>query len=214
MSMVTFLTFNAFQENTYIISDADKKAAIIDPGCHSPDEKDALKKHIADHDFIIEAVLNTHCHVDHVFGNHFAIQHYGTKLYMHQGELPVLQTYPQVAAMYGLPAEESPPPDEYLDHGDVFTLGTLKLKVLLTPGHSPASISFYNEDGGYIIGGDVLFENSIGRTDLPGGNHSVLLQSIKEHFLTLPDETIVYPGHGDKTTIGRERRSNPFLQSL
>lgn len=212
--MVTSLTFNAFQENTYIISTEEKEAVIIDPGCHSSEEKARLVKHISDKELRVMAVLNTHCHVDHVFGNKFATEHYGVKLYIHEGELPVLQSFPQVAALYGLAGETSPKPDGYLAAGETFVLGATELKVLFMPGHSPASIGFYCQEENYVIAGDVLFEGSIGRTDLPGGNFDTLMQSIKTELLTLPDHTQIYPGHGNPTSVGKERKDNPFLVGI
>jgi glyoxylase-like metal-dependent hydrolase (beta-lactamase superfamily II) len=213
MSIVTSFTFNAFQENTFLVSDeGTKKAIIIDPGCHDLTEREELINHIEKEDLEIVAIVNTHCHVDHVFGNAFLKKRYpDAPLYIHRGELPILKTYPTFAAMYGLSAEPSPMPDLYLEDGDVLTFGKTILKVLLTPGHSPASLSFYSEEDRYIIGGDVLFYDSIGRTDLPGGDYDTLIQSIEKHFLSLNDDIKVYCGHGQSTTIGHERRNNPFL---
>lgn len=173
-----------------------------------------LKTFIDENHLIVEKVVNTHCHVDHVFGNSYATSTFGVGLFIHRGELPVLSTYLQVAAMYGLAAEPSPDPDGFLEEGDDLCFGNTCLKIFLTPGHSPASISLYNEKDGYIIGGDVLFQGSIGRTDLPGGDFDTLMNSIKASFLCLPNDVVVYCGHGPSTTIGVEKRSNPFLQNL
>ncbi|MCB0667763.1 MAG: MBL fold metallo-hydrolase [Saprospiraceae bacterium] len=213
MSIVTGFTFNAFQENTYIIKDEKTdRSVIIDPGCHSEEEKQEILTHIKDNHLDISAIINTHCHADHVFGNAFLKQRFpDAPLCIHKGELIVLESYPAFAAMYGIPAEPSPKPDQYFEDGEIFTFGETKLKVFFTPGHSPASLSFYNEEDGYIIGGDVLFRQSIGRTDLPGGDYATLITSIKNHFLSLPDNVVVYSGHGPDTTIGFERRNNPFL---
>lgn len=213
MSNVTSFTFNAFQENTYIIEDTEsKKAIIIDPGCDQMTEREEIIDHLTKNQLQLVAILNTHCHVDHVFGNAFMKKRFPeAPLCIHKGELETLRTYPTFAAMYGLSAEPSPEPDQFLEDGDYFTFGNTSLKVCLTPGHSPASISFHNTVEQYIIGGDVLFYQSIGRTDLPGGNHHTLITSIKKHFLSLPDDTTVYCGHGPATTIGYERRHNPFL---
>ncbi len=211
MSIVTSLTFNAFEENTYVIYDDTRQGIIVDPGCHSTEEENQLRDFINSKDLDIEKIVNTHCHVDHVFGNQYATKTFKAGLYIHSGELPVLQTYPQVARMYGLAVKPSPDPQGFLEEGNQLTFGETVLEILLTPGHSPASISFYNEEEGYIIGGDVLFRGSIGRTDLPGGDMDTLLDSIRKHFLSLPDDTVVYCGHGPSTTIGVERRSNPFL---
>ena len=213
MSIVTPFTFNAFQENTYIIYDtASLEAVIIDPGCYTQEERDQITNFISSEKLKIEAILNTHCHVDHVFGNAYAKRTFpGAPLCIHQGEHMVLKTYPQFAAMYGLAAEPSPEPDRFLQTNEVLTIGDIDLKVLFTPGHSPASVSFYCEADKYIISGDVLFHNSIGRTDLPGGDFNTLISSIRTQLFTLPDNVVVYSGHGPSTTIGHEKRNNPFL---
>ncbi len=213
MSIVTSMTFNAFQENTYIISDGEE-AIILDPGCHSVSEQQQLSSKIDNLGVVVKHCVNTHCHLDHIFGNKYVVDLYGVELIMHKGELPLLRQAPMIANMYGLSIEPSPEPNRFLSHGDTFTFAHTEFEVLLTPGHSPASISFYNKKEGYVLAGDVLFQNSVGRTDLPGGDQATLFQSIKEHYLSMPDEVIVYPGHGPATTIGEERRSNPFLQNL
>ncbi len=214
MSIVTFFTFNAFEENTYVIYDkASSEAIVIDPGCHSPDEKEVLSSFLKKNNLILVAILNTHCHVDHVFGNAFLKKQFPeVPLCIHKGELPVLRAYPQFASMYGLAAEPSPTPDKFFADGDTFSFGNVNFEVCLTPGHSPASVSFYCRADSYIIGGDVLFRESIGRTDLPGGDYDTLIRSIEKHFFSLPDDVKVYCGHGPSTTIGHERKYNPFLK--
>ncbi len=213
MSIVTSLTFNEFQENTFIVYDDTSEAIIIDPGCHTTNEESQLKSFISEKNLTVKMILNTHCHLDHVFGNAFAAQTYEVGVFIHKDELPLLKSYVQVANMYGLQANESPDPVGFLDPGNDIHFGKTVLEVRFTPGHSPASISFYCKEDGYIIGGDVLFYGSIGRTDLPGGNYNTLLESIKSQFLSLPDEVTVYSGHGPTTTIGQERATNPFLLS-
>ena len=136
---------------------------------------------------------------------------YGLTLVSHKGEIPVLEFGSQTAAMYHIPYEKSPNIEIFVDEGDVISFGNTTLDIIYTPGHSPASISFYHKESKILIAGDVLFQGAIGRTDLPGGNFEVLIRMIKSKFLTLPDETIVYPGHGEHTNIGIEKRTNPFL---
>lgn len=213
MSIVTSFTFNAFQENTYIIEDEKtSQAIIIDPGCHSDAERSEIMQHLELHGYEISAIINTHCHADHVFGNAFLKKQFPrAPLYIHKNELPLLTNYPSFAAMFGVAAEPSPEPDAFLEEGEIFTFGECALRIFLTPGHSPGSISLYNESDGYIISGDVLFRQSIGRTDLPGGDYQTLIKSIEQSFLTLPDQVIVYSGHGPRTTIGYEKINNPFL---
>lgn len=208
---VISLTFNAFQENTYILYDDSKECIIIDPGCSNHQEEQILLKTINENALIPVQLINTHCHIDHVFGNKFVSNQFNLQLVSHRGEIPVLGAVPQIAQMYGLDVNPSPPITQFLDEGDEVTFGLSRLKVLFTPGHSPASISFYNEADKILIAGDVLFQGSIGRTDLPGGNYDLLIEMIKTKFLSLPDDVIVYSGHGPSTNIGFERKHNPFL---
>lgn len=211
--IVESLTFNPFEENTYIIADTEKKECIIiDPGCFDQQERDELETFLARSGWKPVRLINTHCHIDHILGNAFAARTYGLDLEIHSGELPVLHAGPAVAAMYAIPYEVSPQPSKFLNEGDILTFGGKEIEVIFAPGHSPASICLYSKDGGWLIGGDVLFYESIGRTDLPGGDHETLLSSIREKLWPLPGDTIVYPGHGPKTTIGHEKLFNPFLQ--
>ena len=214
MAVVAEFTFNPFQENTYVIYEENGECIIIDPGCYTQTERDTLSAFISDGNLRPVRLLNTHCHLDHVFGNQYIADKYQLGLEIHQGELPVLEAVPQVSAMYGIPnVVPSPTPSAYLNAGDVISFGKeTKLEVLFTPGHSPASVSFYNRKEGYLIGGDVLFQGSIGRTDLPGGDFNTLISSIKTQLFPLGDEVQVYSGHGPSTTIGEERRTNPFLK--
>jgi len=210
MLSIKLLVFNGFQENTYILYDETKACVIIDPGCYDPHEKEELAELITHHDLTVTAVLNTHGHVDHVLGNSFVRDKYKVKLYISAMDEPVMRAVKAYAGNYGFPQYHEATPDAYLKEGDVFTFGTQKLKVLFVPGHSPGHIAFYNEENKIVIGGDVLFRNSIGRTDLPGGNFETLIKSIHEKLFTLPDDVTVYPGHGPETTIGYEKRTNPF----
>jgi glyoxylase-like metal-dependent hydrolase (beta-lactamase superfamily II) len=206
------ITFNPFQENTYIIAGPSGDCILIDPGCFDSIERNELKTYIANHSLRPVRLINTHCHIDHILGNAFVANTWNLGLEIHKGELPVLESGTTVAGMYGIPYETSPLPASFIKEGDEITLEGYVLKVLFTPGHSPASICLYHEAGGWLIGGDVLFYESIGRTDLPGGNHELLLKSIREQLFVLPKDTIVYPGHVQETTVGYEKMFNPWLK--
>jgi glyoxylase-like metal-dependent hydrolase (beta-lactamase superfamily II) len=214
MAQVHFFTFSPFSENTYVIYDETKECIIIDPGCYTDAERKTLSNFIQEHDLTPVRLINTHCHLDHVFGNRYVAETYKLALEIHEGELPVLESVAVVSQMYGIPNVQQSPdpdPDKYINEGDTISFGNTALSVFFTPGHSPASVSFYCKEDNFIIGGDVLFQSSIGRTDLPGGNMDTLMKSIFDHFLTLPDETTVYSGHGNPTTVGAERKGNPFI---
>ncbi len=213
MIKVEHFTFNPFEENTYVLSNEKGDAVIIDPGCYFTEEERILKDFIESNKLKPVKLLNTHCHIDHVFGNQWVYKTYGLELYMHEGEKPVLEFAPSTGNFYGLGFSNYNGPLHFLSEGDEVFLGGDMLKVLFTPGHSPASICFYCAAQNFVIGGDVLFYESIGRFDLPGGNEQTLYKSIREKLYVLPDETVVYPGHGDKTTIGHEKRYNPFIRS-
>jgi hydroxyacylglutathione hydrolase len=155
-------------------------------------------------------VLNTHCHIDHVLGNFFVKEKYKTSLHIHKKDEPVLKAVKAYAPNYGFFQYQETFPDSYLEEGQVLKLGDEELKVLFVPGHAPGHVAFYNEKNKIVIGGDVLFYNSIGRTDLPGGDFDTLIESIHTKLFTLPDDVTVFPGHGPETTIGFEKRTNPF----
>ena len=212
MLTVKAFTFNSVQQNTYILFDEAKEAIIIDPGCYSNEEKQKVKDFIKKEDLKPVQLLNTHCHLDHVFGNQWVYENYELELFIHPNEEQVLYFAPQTAQMWGLPFENYNGLLHFLDNNDIIKLGDNELKVLLAPGHSPGSICFYNEEQNFVIGGDVLFKESIGRTDLPGGNYAALIESIRNQLFVLPDNVIVYPGHGEPTTIGHEKKHNPFLK--
>lgn len=206
-------TFGPFQENTYVLYDDTKECVIVDPGCSSRDEENQLKELIEVLGLRPIHLVNTHCHIDHVLGNRFISELYNLPLTSHKGEEVVLAMQPQVSGMYGIPYNPSPEITVFLDEEDTLVFGNTRLTVLFTPGHSPASISFYHEEKGILIGGDVLFQGSIGRTDLPGGDFDTLAKSIKSKFYTLPDKVVVHCGHGPSTTIGTEKVSNPFVKA-
>ena len=213
MSKVVKLTFGPFQENTYIIYDQTSECVVIDPGCSNAKERDELLKTIADLGLNPVRLINTHCHVDHIPGNPLIATTYGIGLEIHPDEVQVLRDAPDFAHIFQIEMSgDQPPVKAFINEGDVIKFGNTALKVLLTPGHSPGSISFYNETEGYVISGDVLFYRSVGRYDLPGADGGTLFQSITTQLMTLPDDVKVYSGHGPDTTIGSERRNNPFLK--
>lgn len=211
MNIVKFV-FSPFQENTYVLYDETKECVIIDPGCYDEKERKRLADFIEDRGLKPVRLLNTHCHIDHIFGNKFVSELYNLPLESHKDEQQMIEYSESKAGIYGVALEKSPAITVFWDEGDVITFGNSELEVLFTPGHSPASISFYNRKGNFIIGGDVLFRESIGRTDLQGGNFETLAHSIRTKFFTLPNETKVYSGHGDVTTVGYEKLHNPFVQ--
>lgn len=212
MIQVLKFTFNPFQENTYLLYDHTKACVVFDPGCQTPAEQQKLTDVIADLELKPELLVNTHCHIDHIFGNKFVMERYGLELAIHRGELPVLQSVETVGRMYGIAVEPSPLPSVFLEEGGELKFGESSLQIFFTPGHSPASLSFYSAADQFVIAGDVLFYEGIGRTDLPGGDFTTLIKSIQTNLFTLPDDVKVYSGHGPETTIGHEKQHNPFLQ--
>jgi len=213
MLRIVSFTFNAFSENTYLLIDeASHATAVVDPGAYSPAEQQTLRNYIEQEKLAVQYLLNTHAHIDHVLGNAFVLKQYPSLPFLlHPLDLPTLRAVGTYAGPYGFPAYEGTEPTGELAAGQVIELGESELQVRFAPGHAPGHVVFYDAAGGQLVGGDVLFKSSIGRTDLPGGDHATLIQSIKNELLTLPDATVVYPGHGPSTTIGAERRSNPFL---
>jgi glyoxylase-like metal-dependent hydrolase (beta-lactamase superfamily II) len=211
MLEIQCFTFNPFQENTYLLINEKKDCIIIDPGCYFEEERKELLAYIEKEGLNVTRLLNTHCHLDHIFGNRLVAKTYGVGLEIHMLDKIVLDRSPEIGKMYNVPFEPSVEPARYLEEGEKIQLGDDELVILLTPGHSPGSVCFYCAAQLFIIGGDVLFYQSIGRTDLPGGNHQTLINSIQEKLFVLPDDVTVYPGHGKSTTIGFEKRSNPFL---
>lgn len=211
LELVSF-TFNPFQENTYVLFDKSRECVIIDPGCSSPDEEEELQGFIERKELKPTKLILTHAHIDHVMGCRFVKNTWNLPMYMHRAEIPVLEATNKVGQMYGIPVSTPPPADAFLDEGDTFTVGEHTFQVLFTPGHSPGSVSFYLEAQQLLISGDVLFNGSIGRTDLPGGNFDTLENSIRTKLYTLPDAVRVYSGHGPHTTIGKEKRGNPFVR--
>ena len=213
MIKIQSFTFNGFQENTYVLFDESKKCIIIDPGCYEQNEKLELERFIVDNELEAVKLINTHCHIDHVLGNRFVAEKWSLDLEMHELDLPTLRSVKDYCQIYGFHNyEESPDPSTFLKEGDKIHFGNSSLDVLFTPGHAPGHIVLYSNEQHFIIGGDVLFQMSIGRTDLPGGDYDTLINSIKDKLLPLDEQTKVYSGHGPSTTIGYEKTNNPFLK--
>ena len=210
MLTIESLTFGPFQENTYIVSDDTSDGVIVDPGCYTQEEQLALYQYISNNQISIKKIINTHCHIDHVLGNQSVKSKYQVPLAIPLGEKEVLAAVKVYATNYGFPNYQEAEVDEYISEQDLVSFGDSQLQVLLVPGHSPGHLAFYHADSAICLGGDVLFQGSIGRTDLPGGDFETLIASIHEKMFKLPDEVVVYCGHGPPTSIGEEKTTNPF----
>lgn len=205
---------NPFMENTYIISDASRECIILDPGCSTAEERKRLVDTIEMKCLRPVQLINTHCHIDHVLGNRYVSKRFGLMPKYHEKEQRVLESCAIVSAQYGIPYEESPHAAEYLNVEEPLTFGNTEFELRFTPGHSPGSVSLINHEHKMVFGGDVLFRESIGRTDLPGGDMQTLLHSIKTQLFTLDNDYKVMSGHGPETTIGYEKVNNPFLRMV
>lgn len=209
---IKIFTFNPFQENTYLIYDDNKNAAIIDAGCMTEIEKNTLSKFISEQELQVKRILNTHLHIDHQFGNRYVSEKYGLKPEAAKEDEFLLERIAEQSKMFGLPAQEKPQEiGSYIEDNQEIKIGDISLKAIHAPGHSPGSMCLYAEKEGVLFAGDVLFHGSIGRTDLPQGDYATLIRSITNRLLVLPDETVVYCGHGPATTIGNEKINNPYL---
>lgn len=211
MAEIKSFTFSPFQENTYIVHD-QQEALIIDPGCFDEGEREQLTAFLDQNGLTPIRLINTHCHIDHIYGNAYVKNTYHLPLEIHPNEQPVLASADSLASAFGAPPPSSPQADNYIHEGDTVQVGNTRLEVLFTPGHSPGHIALLSRADNAILSADVLFQGGIGRTDLPGGDYQTLLGTIHRTLLPLGDEVVVYPGHGPATTIGQERKTNPFLQ--
>lgn len=205
------LVFSPIEVNTYILADQSGDCAIIDCGCYSKEESWRLEKFISDKKINPVLLLNTHCHLDHIFGNKFILDRYKLKALSGESDELNRKNAVQHAKFFGLSMDNPPEPGGFITDNQIITFGTTELLSLHVPGHSAGSIAFYNEMNGCVFTGDALFAGSIGRTDLPGGNYDTLINSIQSKLFVLPPSTVVYPGHGGETTIEREMESNPYF---
>ncbi len=205
------LVFNPISVNTYILSDGSDDCAIIDCGCYDRIESEELTSLLDREKLKPVLLLNTHCHLDHIFGDRLMLEKYGLGALCHHDDLMNRKRAVDHARMFGLSMEPPPGPAGYLSGGEKVRFGNSELEVIHVPGHAPGSLAFYSKKDKAVFTGDALFEGSIGRTDLPGGNHETLLNSIRERLFKLPADTVVYPGHGNTTLIGDELRFNPYF---
>jgi glyoxylase-like metal-dependent hydrolase (beta-lactamase superfamily II) len=211
MIQIKIFVFNSFQENTYILYDETGEAVIIDAGCQNQNEIAALNNFIVSQKLKPVQLLGTHGHIDHILGNRILKDTYQITYRAHEGDQFLIENASAQGSMFGLEVKKPPLPDSFLADSELIHFGNSELEVIHLPGHSPGGVGFYCKAQGFIVVGDVLFSNSIGRTDLPGGDFDQLINCIKSRLLVLPENTIVYPGHGPQTTIGVEKRNNPFL---
>jgi len=212
MVKIKVFTFNTFSENTIILWDEESnETAIIDPGTSSTDEENELSNFISSKNLNIKYLINTHCHIDHILGCKFIKEKYNPVYYAPEKDIPLLEHAQQQAQMFDIILDEPPKPDLLIDEATDIKLGSSNLKFLFTPGHTPGEFCIYLEKEKICITGDVLFNESIGRTDLSGGDYETLIRSIENKLLVLPDEVVIYPGHGGTSTIGYEKQNNPFL---
>lgn len=210
MIHIETLTFNPFQENTYVVYDDAGNCMIVDPGCYEPYEQQELVDFISKKKLTVKLLVSTHSHIDHVLGNYFVKETYKVPFKIFHQDLATLQAVGSYASNYGFPKYTPVTPDALFKEGDTITVGSMTFDILFVPGHAPGHIAFINVAEKICLSGDVLFRNSVGRSDLPGGNHDTLIKSIREKLFLLPDDTIVYPGHGPTTTIQFEKKNNPY----
>lgn len=208
---ISRFVFNSFGVNTYVLSDESAECLIIDPACQTRQEESVLAGYIASHGLQPVAMLNTHFHIDHIVGNSFVCNLFNLKPQCHKNSKLFWETASEFGSVFGLKVENLIVPENFIEDGQWVHFGNSSVEILYTPGHADGSVCLVNHADRYLVSGDVLFRDSIGRTDLPTGDFDVLHQSIMTKLFTLPDDYIVYPGHGPETTIGYEKLNNPFL---
>ncbi len=212
--MIKTFYFNDLRTCCYVVYDSTGECAIIDPGCIKQSEKDRLVKFVEENHLSPKMIIQTHGHFDHVMGNAFVSQTWGIPTYLHEGDIPQIRRAASYGTYFGLDFDEPSKDIVDMKDGDVIRVGDMELKILGSPGHTAGGVLIYNEAEGYIFTGDTLFQGSIGRTDLPGGDYDRLMDSIRTKILPLPSEVTVYPGHGPATDVGTEKTTNPFLEPM
>ncbi len=212
MIQIERFTFNSFQVNTYVLYDETKEAVIVDAACYEPFEKKGLDDFIQDAGLKIVRNINTHTHIDHILGNQHIFKKYGIRPEYHQAGMPFFTQAKEIGRNFGFELGDLPETQAYFNDDDEIRFGVSSLTVFYTPGHADGSVCFYSADDGFVITGDVMFRDTIGRTDLPSGDFDLLMDSIKSKLFTLPEDTVVYPGHGPETSIGYEMANNPFIK--
>jgi glyoxylase-like metal-dependent hydrolase (beta-lactamase superfamily II) len=212
MIRIERFVFNTFQVNSYLLFDETLECLVIDPTCYDDAEKKELTGFIGKNGLKPVRSILTHCHIDHILGCSFIADTYGLLPEYHKASAPFFLTAREIALSFGYDLKPVPVPARYLSESDRIRFGNSVLEVFYTPGHADGSVCFYSREQGFVITGDVLFRDTIGRTDLPSGSLDLLLQSIREKLFTLPDETVIFSGHGPETTIGYEKMNNPFIR--
>ncbi len=212
MLQIKILPFNPFQVNCYVLYDQTGECVIIDAACYGHQEQAILKGFIQEQNLKPVLLVNTHCHIDHILGNNFVAENWSLKPLIHKDGMEFLTNAVEYGQTFGFEIDKPVMPEEFLSEGQILRFGNQELQVLETPGHAAGSVCLYHQEEKFVIAGDVLFYNSIGRTDLPTGNFETLVKSIQSKLFILPEETKVYCGHGPSTSIGEEKRSNPFLK--
>ncbi len=211
MTKIKIFVFNPFQENTFLLYDESNECIIIDAGCNEEHEFKELDSYITENNLTLKLIINTHCHIDHIMGNAYLVDKYNVPSIAHKEDMPLLERSNDMAMAFGFNIQEPPIPSRFVNEGDEIKFGNTTLLVKHVPGHSPGSIALYNEKEQFVIVGDVLFKEGIGRTDLPGGDYDTLIASINDKLFTLNNDVVVHPGHGESTTIAHEKSTNPYF---